>query len=100
MKKEKNMPKQDYSDASRILKLFSHPTRIMIAAELLKGQRCVSGINKLIKVRQPNISQHLSLLKLNGIVESKQVGKEVCYCLKKNKLIESMLKFLEESRLV
>lgn len=94
------MDKTNYEQAAKILKLFSHPTRLLIVAKLLKGKSCVSGINKLITVPQPNISQHLSILKLNGIVESKQRGKEVCYCLKKNEIVKAMFEFLKESKLI
>ena len=87
------MTKANYKKAAEIFKLFSHPTRLLIVAELLKGRKCVSGINKLIKVRQPNISQHLSLLRLNGIIEARQNGKEVCYCVKNAKLIRQLIKF-------
>jgi ArsR family transcriptional regulator, arsenate/arsenite/antimonite-responsive transcriptional repressor len=92
--------KKNYEQAAKILKLFSHPTRLLIVSGLLNGQKCVSGINKLIKVRQPNISQHLTLLRLNGIVESKQKGKEVCYCLTKPALVQFLMDFIYKSKLV
>jgi DNA-binding transcriptional ArsR family regulator len=94
------MTKINYEGAAKILKLFSHPARLLIVAELLKGRKCVSGINKLIKIRQPNISQHLSLLKLSGIIESKRNGKEVCYCLRKTGLVRYLLKFLKQNKLI
>ncbi|MDP8218282.1 MAG: metalloregulator ArsR/SmtB family transcription factor [Candidatus Theseobacter exili] len=94
------MSKIDYEQAAKIFKLFSHPTRLLIVVELLKGRKCVSGINELVKVRQPNISQHLSLLRLNGIVESKQNGKEACYCLRKTELVQCLLTFIKQSKLV
>jgi len=94
------MNRADYEKSAEHLKLFSHPTRLLIVSELLKGKKCVSGINKLIKVRQPNISQHLAILKANGIVESKQKGKEVGYCLKKTQLANSLLRHLKQNKLL
>jgi len=94
------MPKTKYALSSSVLKIFSHPTRLLIVFELLKGKRCVQGINKILKVPQPNISQHLAILKANRIVESKQKGKEMCYCLKKTELVTSLLEFLKENKLV
>jgi len=94
------MSRINYKKAADILKLFSHPIRLLIVSELLKGRRCVSSINKLIKVRQPNISQHLSILKLKGIIESRQEGKKVCYRLKETELVRSLLKFLKENKLI
>ncbi|MBN3039764.1 MAG: winged helix-turn-helix transcriptional regulator [Candidatus Omnitrophica bacterium] len=92
------MPRYDCQKSADFLKLFSHPTRLLIVSELLKGKRCVSRINRLIKVRQPNISQHLSILRSSGIVESSQKGKEVCYCLKKPKVIEDLLYFFKKNK--
>jgi len=94
------MNKLNYDKSANFLKAFSHPTRLLIVAQLLKGRRCVSGINEIVKVRQPNISQHLAILKANGIVESKQKGKEVCYCLKKTQLTGRLLEFLKQNKLV
>jgi DNA-binding transcriptional ArsR family regulator len=65
-----------------ILKALCHPTRFLIVEELIKGKKCVSKIQDLIKASQPNISQHLSILRLTGIVEWEQNGQTKCYCLK------------------
>jgi len=94
------MGKINYETSARYFKVFSHPTRLLIVAQLLKGKRCVSGINEIIKARQPNISQHLAILKANGIVKSKQKGKEVCYCLRKAELIGNLFDFLKNNGLI
>ena len=80
-------------------KALSHPIRLEMVMELLKGKKCVSDIKELVKVRQPNISQHLSLLKLNGIVDWRQEGKRKCYYLKNPGFIKNIIKVLEKSTL-
>jgi len=89
----------NYREVSGFLKVLSHPVRLMIVVELLEGKRCVGAIKELVKVKQPNISQHLSLLKLNGIVDWRQEGKRKCYYLKNRRLIKSIIKTLEKSML-
>ena len=85
------------------LKALSHPTRMTIVVELLesRSKRCVNDIRELVKVSQPNISQHLTILKANGIVDWVQQGKKRCYFLKKPWLIKNILKmgknFLEKT---
>ena len=79
-----------YKKASEFFKAFSHPTRVMIVEELMKGRMCVNDIKELVKLRQPNISQHLTLLKLSGIVDWKQEGKTRCYFLKAPERIRKM----------
>ena len=85
----------EYRKVSDFFKALSHPTRIMIAMELQKGRKCVSDIRELVEVGQPNVSQHLSLLRLNGIVDWHQEGKRKCYFLKNPKLIKDILKAIK-----
>ena len=85
----------EYRKVSDFFNALSHPIRVEMVAELLKGERCVSDIKELLKVRQPNISQHLSLLRLNGIVDWHQEGKRKCYFLKNPQLIKDILKVIE-----
>ena len=85
---------------SLLLKILSHPTRLMIVNELASGKKCVNDITELIRVNQPNISQHLSLLKLNGIVDSRQNGKMKCYFLKDADLIEELFGSLKRNKLI
>ena len=90
----------DYRKVSIFLKAISHPTRLMIVMKLLEGEgkRCVNDITELVKVSQPNISQHLAILKANGVVGWNQEGKKKCYFLKNHRLIKSIVKKFEKSR--
>ena len=82
----------EYRKVSDFFNALSHPTRVEIVAELLKGQKCVSDIRGLVRLRQPNVSQHLSSLRLNGIVDWRQKGKRKCYFLKNPQIIKDILK--------
>ncbi len=86
----------DERKISEFFKALSHPTRIAIVTNLLKNKKCVNDIRDLVKVKQPNISQHLSLLKLNGIVDWHQEGKMRCYYLKNPQLIKDILEILKK----
>ncbi len=92
--------KHDYAKAAKFFKVLSHPTRLMIVNELALGKKCVNDIRELVKVNQPNISQHLSLLKLQGIVDSRQNGKMKCYFLKDEEMIREMFGSLKRYKLV
>ena len=88
----------NYRKVSNFLKALSHPTRLTIVVELLegKGKKCVNDIRELVKVSQPNISQHLTILKASGVVGWTQEGKRKCYFLKKPQLIKNILKMGED----
>jgi len=85
----------EYKKVSDFFNALSHPTRVEIVVELLKGKKCVSDIKELAKLRQPNVSQHLSSLRLNGIVDWHQEGKRKCYFLKNPQLIKDILKAIK-----
>jgi len=64
-----------------LLKIIAHPVRIRILEELVKGVKCVSDFEDFLELRQPNISQHLSLLRQFGIVDFYVDGRLRCYFL-------------------
>ena len=64
-----------------LLRVISHPVRIRILEELVKGVKCVSDFEDFLELRQPNISQHLSLLRQSGIVDYYVDGRLRCYFL-------------------
>lgn len=73
---------KDFARQARIFKALAHPTRLMIIDSLLKGEKCVGDIQDLLQSSQPNVSQHLSILKASGIVDFCQQGNLRCYYLK------------------
>jgi ArsR family transcriptional regulator len=64
-----------------LLKVLAHPVRIRILQELTKGVKCVSDFEDFLELRQPNISQHLSLLRQFGVVDYYVDGRLRCYFL-------------------
>ncbi len=71
-----------YEAKSRVLKALAHPTRLWMAEELSKGERCVCEFVEVIDVDFSTISKHLTVLKQAGIVEDDKRGKQVFYRLK------------------
>jgi ArsR family transcriptional regulator len=80
---------------AEVLKAFSHPTRLMILNELLSGVKCVTDIEDLLKCRQANISQHLTVLRHAKLVDFSQDGAMRCYYLSRPKLVRDMLRLLD-----
>lgn len=65
-----------------IFKALSHPTRLQIVKLLKDRPLCVCDILPQLESEQSNTSQHLSVLKNQGIVESKKDGLMVIYKIK------------------
>ena len=65
-----------------ILKIIAHPVRIKILQELMNGVKCVSDFEEFLEISQPNVSQHLSLLRRYGIIDYFVDGRLRCYFLR------------------
>jgi len=90
------MKKSYFKEKANNLKMLAHPTRLMILEELVRGVKCVNDIEELLEVRQPNISQHLAMLRHGGLVDFYQKGKKRCYFLTKSKMIKTIIKGLSK----
>lgn len=76
---------------SRVLKALGHPTRLLIAEELGRGERCVSEFVDMAGVDYSTISRHLNVMKQAGLVEDEKRGKQVFYRLR----VPCVLTFME-----
>ncbi len=64
------------------IKIVAHPVRVKILAELVKGVKCVSDFKEFLGISQPNVSQHLALLRRHGIIDYYNDGRLRCYFLR------------------
>ena len=67
--------------ASEFLKALSHEVRLLILCFLIEGEKSVSEIEKMLKLRQPAVSQQLARLRADGLVETRRNGKNIYYSL-------------------
>jgi len=63
-----------YEKISEILKALSHPVRLQIIEGLIKNECNVSEIQKILKLPQSTVSQHLRILKNAGIIKGRRNG--------------------------
>ena len=64
-----------------VLKVIASPRRLEILHRLAEGPREVGRLAEEIGASQPNVSQHLAVLKAAGIVDAEREGREVRYRL-------------------
>ena len=72
-------------EVATLLKTLSHPARLMIVCTLVEGEYSVSELEEKVDVHQPHLSQHLTVLRGSGIVETRRDGKQIFYCLTEEK---------------
>jgi ArsR family transcriptional regulator len=77
------------------LKALGHPTRLQMAKELMKSELSVSEVMERVNVQQANASQHLNILRINGIVNSKRQGTLKYYSLREPGKIERIINIIE-----
>lgn len=73
-------------EVSGLLKLMAHPGRLLVACELIDGERSVSEIEARTGVRQPNLSRDLARLREAGLVTTRREAKHIYYRLADNRL--------------
>ena len=75
-------------DIAELLKVAAHPARLTILKKLEAGFLCVSDLEDMLGVAQPNISQHLALMRRSGLVDFCVRGKQRCYYLKDPRVLD------------
>lgn len=87
------------SQVAQMLKALAHPYRIRIVQALEKREQCVHELEHRLQIKQSNLSQHLRILREQGILDCQRRGMIVCYRIHNRRVldvIDSSLKYLEE----
>lgn len=66
-------------DAATLLKALAHADRLMLLCHLLGGGRTVGELGAATGIRQPNLSQQLAVLRHEGLVATRRIGKHMHY---------------------
>jgi DNA-binding transcriptional ArsR family regulator len=69
------------AEASRLLRILSNENRLMLVCLLLEEERTVGQLNKFLPLSQSALSQHLAVLREEGVVSARRVGQNVFYGL-------------------
>ena len=69
----------DVRPASGLLKALADDTRLRVVALLSHGELCVCHIAAALDISQPNASQHLTVLRNAGVVDSRRKGSWMYY---------------------
>ena len=67
-------------------KVLAHPARVAILQYISKQEGCIcNDLVDVIGLAQPTISQHLNEIKKIGLIKGTFEGKNLCYCINKEK---------------
>lgn len=74
---------------AEICKTLAQPKRLMLVHELRTGEKSVGKLSSTLGISQPNVSQHLSILRKRGITTTRREGATVYYRLSSPRIGEA-----------
>ncbi|UQD85851.1 helix-turn-helix transcriptional regulator [Bradyrhizobium elkanii USDA 76] len=67
--------------ASDLLKALSNRHRLLIICQLVDGERSVGELAEFLDLRDSTVSQHLALLRKDGLVSARRDGQSIFYSI-------------------
>lgn len=67
--------------AVRLLKALGNEKRLMLLCMLVEGERSVGELNTQLDLSQSALSQHLALLRDEGLVQTRREAQSIYYSL-------------------
>ena len=67
--------------ASEMLKALANRHRLMIICQLTEGEHSVGELGAFLGIRDSTVSQHLALLRKDGIVATRRDGQTIWYSI-------------------
>ncbi len=88
------IPQEKIKLASEGLRAIAHQIRLSVLCHLMQGPMCVQELMQATGTAQSNLSQHLTKMRLMGIVVNEKRGKQVYYAIA-NPAFEGLLAALQ-----
>jgi ArsR family transcriptional regulator len=86
---------QLYARTAAVFRALAHASRVRLLERLVEGECCVSEIENTLGISQPNVSQHLKVLRDAGLVVGSRRGTKICYKIADERLRRVIAAFLE-----
>ena len=67
--------------ASELMKSLANPHRLLMVCQLIDGEHSVGELAEILGVRDTTASQHLALLRKDGIVTPRRDGQTIWYSI-------------------
>lgn len=67
--------------ASALLKSLANRHRLLIVCQLIEGERSVGELAAFLGIRDATVSQHLALLRKDGLVRARRDGQTIWYAI-------------------
>ena len=78
---------------SELMKLLANKHRLLVLCQLAEGEKSVGELARLLDVREPAMSQQLSVLRREGLVRSRREAQTIYYSLARDD-VRRLMEFL------
>jgi ArsR family transcriptional regulator, virulence genes transcriptional regulator len=81
MKIDSEVMERAADQASELLKALSNRHRLLIICQLIDGERSVGELAAFLSLRDSTVSQHLALLRKDGLVSARRDAQTIFYSI-------------------
>lgn len=82
------LPQEAYQKNAHIYKILANSKRLEVLNILKRGETSVENLLDITGMSKANLSQHLALLRHNGLVQTKRTGLNVSYRIVDPRIVE------------
>ena len=68
-------------EASKLLKVLSNPDRMLLLCQMTQGEFSVNELETITGILQPTLSQQLTVLREERLVNTRREGKQIFYSI-------------------
>lgn len=82
--------------ASALLRTLANPDRLLLLCQLIQSEFCVSDLEIRTGIKQPTLSQQLTVLRTEQMVNTRREGKQIFYSIASQQAIAVMRVLYEQ----
>jgi len=82
--------KASATKACSMLKILANEDRLLILCQLIQGKKNVGELEQILGIRQPTLSQQLTVLRDEKLVSTERQGKYIYYSLASPEAVQIM----------
>ena len=76
------------AQACGLMKVLAHPDRLMLLCQLAHGgEMTVGELEEALQIHQPTLSQQLTVLREEKLVDTRREGKFIYYCVRQGPVL-------------
>lgn len=75
------------AEVAALMRALGNQDRLMLMCQLSQGEACVGELENACGVFQPSLSQHLGVLRREGLVDTRRDGKHIYYRIADDKAL-------------